>query len=279
MRNKLLFLLAVMLFFGGLGVLLYPSLKTAALRREERRVIESFEQYRASAPVPSFVEPVDEQCETVSQTGGNQPERIFPELWDACVAFNEQLPTTQRTAYTADSLRQPSIKASDFGWEQEAFGFLSIPTADIEAPVYLGASSANMDKGAAVLGQTSLPIGGDSTNCVIAGHRTWSSTVRFKGLEQINFGDKVYLTNPWETLVYEAIEIKTVLPDTQDEIMVQKGRDLLTVFTCTGPSTHRFMVICARVQKKGSNLRTDSYQSDLQCFCPTNKEESKNENH
>ena len=252
MRNKLLFLLPVLLFFGGLGVLLYPLFKTAVHRREERGVIESFEQYRASVSESSTVEPVDEQYETVSQTGGNQPERIFPELWDACVSFNEQLPATQRTTYTADSLRRPSIKASDYGWEQEAFGFLSIPTADIEAPVYLGASSANMDKGAAVLGQTSMPIGGDSTNCVIAGHRTWSSTVRFKGLEQLKLGDKVYLTNPWETLVYEAIEIKTVLPDTQDEIMVQEGRDLLTVFTCTNPNTRRFMVICERIREGGT---------------------------
>ena len=247
MRNKLLFLLAVMLFFGGLSVLLYPSLKTAALRREERGVIENFEQYRASAAAASPVEPVDEPCANNTETAEKLTGQMFPELWAACVAFNEQLPTTQRTAYTADSLRRPSIITSDYGWEQEAFGFLSIPTADIEAPVYLGASSANMDKGAAVLGQTSLPIGGNSTNCVIAGHRTWSSTVRFKGLEQLKLGDKVYLTNPWETLVYEAIEIKTVLPDTQDEIMVQKGRDLLTVFTCTNPNTRRYMVICERI--------------------------------
>ena len=253
MRNKLLIVLAVLLLLGGLSVFLYPTFKTAVLRRAEQGAISDFENYRATATAPSPVAPTDGSCEANTETEGEPAERIFPELWAACVAFNEQLPETQKAAYTADSLRLPSVRVSDYGWEQDTFGYLSIPASGIEVPLYLGANNTNMNKGAAVLGQTSMPIGGTSTNCVIAGHRTWSGAVSFKGLEQLNVGDQVYLTNPWETLTYEVIETKVVLPDTVDEVMVHEGQDLLTVFTCTYPNTRRYMVICERVMEGESN--------------------------
>lgn len=257
MRNRFLIALAVILLLTGLGVLLYPTFKTAAVRKQERQEIAAFEEYRATATAPttesSPVKPTDEPSETVVPTEAEPAERNFPELWEACVAFNEQLLGTQHSTYSADSLRRPSIRVSDYGWEQDVFGYISIPAAGIEAPLYLGASSANMNKGGAILGQTSMPIGGRSTNCVIAGHRTWSGAIQFKGLENLQVGDEVRLTNPWETLTYHVIETKIVLPDTVDEIMVQDGRDLLTVFTCTYPNTRRYMVICEREIEEGES--------------------------
>ena len=252
MRNRILIALAGILLVVGLGVLLYPTFKTAAIREQERQEIAAFEEYRTNATAPTAepnpVAPPNQPSERMETNA-----RTFPELWKACVAFNEQLPGTQRTTYSAESLSQPSIRLSDYGWEQEAFGYISIPAAEIEAPLYLGANSANMDKGGAILGQTSMPIGGKSTNCVIAGHRTWSGAIQFKGLENLQVGDEVRLTNPWETLTYHVIETKIVLPDTVDEIMVQEGRDLLTVFTCTSPNTRRYMVICERKIEEGES--------------------------
>ena len=245
MKNRILILLAVVLLLAGLGVLLYPAFKTATVRKLEQGGIAAFEEYRSTAATPGT---------TVAPTGEQSSDaRIFPELWEACVAFNEQLPGTQHKTYTADSLCRPSIIVSDYGWEQDAFGYVYIPAAEIEAPIFLGASSSNMNKGGAVLGQTSMPIGGRSTNCVIAGHRTWSGAIQFKGLENLKIGDEVRLTNPWETLIYHVIETKIVLPDTVDEIMVQEGRDLLTVFTCTYPNTRRYMVICEREVEEGES--------------------------
>ena len=254
MKNRILIVLAMVLLLAGLGTLLYPTFKTATVREQEREEIAAFEEYRATATTPHTpVLPTGEPSQTEDPTGAESAERIFPELWDACVAFNKQLPETQRTSYTADSLRRPSIKVSDYGWEQDAFGYVTIPAAEIEAPIFLGANSSNMNKGGAVLGQTSMPIGGRSTNCVIAGHRTWSGAIQFKGLEKLQVGDEVRLTNPWETLVYHVIETKIVLPDTVDEIMIQEGRDLLTIFTCTYPNTRRYMVICEREIEEGES--------------------------
>jgi sortase A len=161
---------------------------------------------------------------------------------------------TQWKTFSAEAWKKAPIILSDYGWEQEIFGYISIPSADIEAPLYLGGSMTNLNKGATILGQTSMPIGGESTNCVIAGHRTWNGILHpFVGLEKVEVGDLVYLTNPWETLTYHVIETKIVLPDTVDEIMVQEGRDLLTIFTCTSPNTRRYMVICEREVEEGES--------------------------
>lgn len=259
MKRKTVIFFAVLLFLCGIATLLYPTARTVALRDMEKDSIDAFERYLETAQAKCRgTEPAEATFDPVSIEAPfepSEPARIFPELWEACVAFNEQLPETQRETYTEDSMSRPSLRLSDYGWEQEVFGYISIPAADIKAPLYLGASSAHMNVGAAILGQTSMPIGGETTHCVIAGHRTWSGAIQFKGLEQISVGDRVYITNPWETLTYEVVETKTVLPDAADEIMVQKGRDLITVFTCTYPNSRRLLVTCERIKEGGSSWK------------------------
>ena len=178
MKNKLMIILAFLLFLGSLGAFLYPSFKTAVFRQSEKEAIGRYEAYRSSVSASSqTVEDEESPQESFAETG-----RIFPQLWDACVSFNKALAATQQANLCAETFHLPSIDPSDYGWEHEAFGYLSIPSADINAPLYLGANPSNLKKGAAILGQTSMPIGGKSTNCVIAGHRTWNGAVQFKGL-------------------------------------------------------------------------------------------------
>src|SRR5699024_5835980 len=46
------------------------------------------------------------------------------------------------------------------GLKDGKFGYIKIPAMDVKLPLYIGASKENLSKGAAVLGQTSLPVGG-----------------------------------------------------------------------------------------------------------------------
>lgn len=241
-RDRIQLVLAALLLLAGAGVLLYPAFRTAILQSEEQTAITGFEQYRASAEnAANGTARTETADKNVIET-----ERPFLGLWQACVEFNEWLYETEQTSFTAESQLRPSIRLSDYGWTEEAFGYISIPAAGIKAPLYLGGSLANLDKGAAILGQTSMPIGGENTNCVIAGHRTWSGAIQFKRLETLCPGDKVYLANPWETLTYEVIETKVIQPNDTVQIMIQPDRDLLSIFTCTDPNTHRYLVICER---------------------------------
>lgn len=245
MKRKILIILAVILLLGGIGVFLYPSFKTAIFQQAEKGTIRQFEQYRSTAPVVTSEAPDPDDPEETSPT---ETECIFSELWDACVAYNSELVQTQRETFSAEAWKKAPIILTDYGWEQEIFGYVSIPSADIEAPLYLGGSMSNLSKGAAILGQTSMPIGGESTNCVIAGHRTWNAILHpFVGLEKVEVGDLVYLTNPWETLTYRVVEKEIIYPGNSDKVRLQEGRDLISIFTCTYPNTRRVLVTCERI--------------------------------
>ena len=248
MKRKLLLILAVILLLGGIGVFLYPSFKTAIFRQAEKGSIRQFEQYRSTAPVATAKAPNPADPDNQEETVPAETERIFPDLWDACATYNSDLVKTQYEKFSAEAWKKAPIILSDYGWEQEIFGYVSIPSADIEAPLYLGGSMSNLSKGAAVLGQTSMPIGGASTNCVIAGHRTWNAILHpFVGLEKVEVGDLVYLINPWETLTYRVVEKEIIYPDNSDKVRIQEGRDLISIFTCTYPNTRRVLVTCERI--------------------------------
>ena len=58
------------------------------------------------------------------------------------------------------------------------------------------------------------------------------------------------MTNPWETLRYEVAEIQIVSPDDIDAILIQPGRDMITLLTCHPPNSggkYRYLVYCERV--------------------------------
>ncbi len=69
------------------------------------------------------------------------------------------------------SYQAPVFDLAEYGIEDGIVGILSIPKMDLELPIYLGATAEHLAGGAAQLSQTSMPIGGNNTNCVLAGHR------------------------------------------------------------------------------------------------------------
>lgn len=259
MKRKLLLFFAGLLFLCGLGVLLYPTVRTAAFRQAEKSAIRQFEAYRAEGKIEAGQ--VDDALEDLSQpvsdpddTPATETPRAFPELWEACVRYNTLLPETQGSGLTAQSMTVPALDLAEYGWEQEVFAYLSIPSVDIETPLYLGADRSNLNRGGVILGQTSLPIGGESTHCVVGGHRTWNGILHpFVSLEQVQIGDLVYVTTPWETLTYRVISTETISPNDLEQIRIQPGKDLLSIFTCTYPNTRRVLVTCERIYEKEDN--------------------------
>lgn len=92
-----------------------------------------------------------------------------------------------------------------------------------------------------------MPIGGINTNCVLAGHRGWYGALFFRHIELLEIGDVVLITNFWETLRYTVSEIKVIEPDAIDEILIQPGRDLVTLLTCHpygSGGRYRYVVYC-----------------------------------
>ena len=83
---------------------------------------------------------------------------------------------------------------------------------DVKLPLYLGATLENMRKGAAIMGETSLPLGTKNSNCVIAAHRGYEGIPYFREIERLKVGDRVIIKNPWEKLTYRVDEIKSYSP-------------------------------------------------------------------
>ena len=109
---------------------------------------------------------------------------------------------------------------------------------DVKLPLYLGATLENMRKGAAIMGETSLPLGTKNSNCVIAAHRGYEGIPYFREIERLKIGDRVIIKNPWEKLTYRVDEIKIIQPDDSDQIKIRKGKDMVTLLTCHPYRSH-----------------------------------------
>lgn len=179
-----------------------------------------------------------------------ESRQSYPELLADLQGYNQRI-YTERQAGLADALayEEPAVLLRDCGVEGEIIGVLEIPTLELVMPVYLGASDSHLAAGAAVLGNTSVPIGGMSTNCVIAGHRGWYGADYFRHIDRLQVDDMVTITNLWETLTYAVVDMKIIQPDQVDKIKIQPGRDLLTLITChpyASGGRQRLVVYCER---------------------------------
>ena len=128
-------------------------------------------------------------------------------------------------------------------------GILDIPKMNVTLPIYLGATQEKMAKGAVMLGQTSFPVQGTDSNCVIAAHRGWKGIPMFREIERLEIGDELTIQNCQETLTYRVSEIEIILPDESDKIMIQPGRNMVTLMTCHPytQNSRRYVVYCDEV--------------------------------
>ena len=149
------------------------------------------------------------------------------------------------------------------------FGYIEIPKIDCRISLYLGSSDQHMGFGAAVLGGTSLPVGGQNTNCVIAGHRGWKHRAYFKRIEELEPGDEVLVTNPWQCLHYRVAYTEIILPTDSEKLEIQDGNDMITLLTChryRSGGKYRYIVYCFRSdgeQKLSSELPEQGNEQNL----------------
>ena len=219
-------LLAVVLTVAGLLVLLWPVVSGHRLQSNATNAVQDFLSDR------------------------NMPEQQYPELLSDLQAYNRRIYAEKQCDLTdLEACEEPAVELKKYGVEDEVIGVLEIPALELFMPVYLGASDPHLAAGAAVLGNTSAPIGGVNTNCVIAGHRGWYGADYFRHIDRLQAGDIVTVTNLWEMLTYAVVDIQIIQPHEVDKIKIQPGRDLLTLITChpyTSGGRQRLVVYCER---------------------------------
>lgn len=223
--KKILILFMILVFLGGLAYALHPTVNGVILTTSAEYVAEVF---------LNKTEIVQSLTPMITDTGiPIEPAVPYKDLLEAMETYNEQIYQEKQAGLCdAWAYQEPSFNLTEYGIEDGVIGVISIPKLDIKMPIYLGATYDNMAKGAAHLSQTSLPIGGENTNCVIAGHRGWNGADYFRYIDRLEPGDTVTITNLWETLTYTVSEIKIIYPNDVDEILIQDDRDILTLLTC-----------------------------------------------
>lgn len=243
----------ILLFLTGLFLLLYPYLYGGYT---ENRITLNAEDFLSRVEFPVFTLPVQTEGNTLSEPDypaeSMDNDRLYPELWANMVAYNESLFRDSQVGLSSeDAYEAPSFILADYGLESEAIGVLSVPALSFEMPIFLGATDQHLADGVAHLSQTSLPIGGENTNTVIAGHRGWYGADFLRYIEKLKIGDEIIVTNLWEELTYAVCEIKVIEPYQVEAILIQPNRELLTLLTCHPYATggrQRYLVICERTQ-------------------------------
>ena len=226
--RKTSLVLAALLAVAGICVILWPVFTGHRL------------QHNAETAVQEFL------------TDRDEPEQQYPELLAVLQEYNQRIYAEKQSGLVdLEACEEPAADLPAYGIEDEIIGVLEIPSMQLTMPVYLGASDEHLAAGAAVLGNTSAPIGGDSANCVIAGHRGWKGADYFRHIDKLAVGDEVRITNLWETLAYTVADIQIIQPHEVDKIKIQQGRDLLTLVTChpyASGGRQRYVVYCERTE-------------------------------
>lgn len=195
---------------------------------------------------------VDEQARSVSQTAALFPESSRQSVIQSAIAYNQRLyeggqpqigepvfdgKTEGNFEGDAEYRRQLSVNGLD------AMGEILIPKISVDMPILHGAGQDVLEHAAGHLAGTSLPIGGKNTRAVITGHSNLKGATLFTRLGELEDGDPFYIKVMGNTLAYRVTSKRIVSPTDTKSLRVHKGKDEVTLLTCTGQgNTLRLLV-------------------------------------
>lgn len=254
MKRRILQGFILIVFLSGLCLFLYPYVVRWTSEKKTKQVISEFKNLIKDEKEKKT------DAGTVNLGVEDNKAPLYEELYHDFQVYNQQIyEEGQKELKDPFSYETTAFDLTGYGFTGDVIGILWIPRLDSEFPVYLGANNNTMAKGIGLLGQTSMPIGGENTNIVLAGHRGYRGIPMFRDIQSIQTGDKIQITTPWETLIYRVCELKIVPKDNTDVIYIQKGRDLVTLLTCHPytQNTHRYVVIAERSYEPVTDNETD----------------------
>ncbi len=231
-----------LIFLVGLSLILYPT------------VSDWWNSMHQSRAVASYVEQVADMT-------AEEHEKMYQEA----VAYNEKL-ASQPAHYNLTEEEEEEYNEILDVTGTGIMAYINIPKINVELPIYHGTDDAVLQIAIGHLAGTSLPVGGESTHCVVSGHTGLPSALLFTNLNKLVEGDRFTISVLDRTLTYEVDQIRIVLPDELEDLEIEEGKDYCTLVTCTpyGVNTHRLLVRGHRVEnERGEVLVTaDALQVD-----------------
>ena len=227
--NKLLPLLAAVIIIASAGFALYPTVS----------------QWVNAMLSESAIMHYNEAVDTLSFED-KEVELIKAEEYNRGLS-NAVSDSFSSEAFEDDERYNSILNLTDDG----QIGTINIPSIDCQLPVYHGSNEEMLSKGAVHLVGTAFPIGGGSTRSVISAHTAYPGKILFDRLTEVEIGDEFSVTVLGKTLYYKVTEVNVILPEEAEYLMPEKGRDLVTLVTCTPNEQHIYdgllpnIIVCA----------------------------------
>ena len=216
----------VLLFVIGLSLLLYPTLS------------DYWNSLHQSKAISDYADNV-----------ADLSKENYDELWTAAKSYNASLVPRFNAFLLTDEQKEQYdslLNVSGLG----IMGYIEIPEINCSLPIYHSTDESVLQIAVGHISWSSLPTGGESTHCVLSGHRGLPSAKLFTNLDKLTEGSTFMLRVLDEVLTYEVDQILTVLPDEVDALLIVEGEDLCTLVTCTpyGINSHRLLVRGHRIE-------------------------------
>ena len=165
MKNKLINIFLILALVAGLSLLLYPT------------VSDYWNSLHASQAVASY-----------DQAVKSMDEGKYDELLQRAGQYNRDLFLRGTLFALTDEEREDYNSQLDIDGSG-VMGYIEIPTIKVSLPIYHGTSDDVLQVAVGHLEWSSLPVGGESTHCVLSGHRGLPSAKLFTNLDQLAEGD------------------------------------------------------------------------------------------
>lgn len=235
MRRKLVNFIFVIILLIGIGIMLYPTFSDWWNRQHQTHAIAGY-------------------VEATKDLSAEKKQ----EMWNEAQAYNKTLVGKSLNFNLSDEEKKEYEKILDVTGTG-IMGYVNIPKINVSLPIYHGTDEATLQIAIGHLPGTSLPVGGESTHCVISGHTGLPSAKLFTDIDQLEVGDHFTLEVLDQTLTYEVDQINVVLPDELEDLEIEEGKDLCTLVTCTpyGINTHRLLVRGHRVTNDDPDVLVD----------------------
>ena len=228
MKNNRSTILLILILLIGLSLMLYPTFA------------DWWNSFHSSRSIANYVEQV-----------ANIDDAQYEELWDAARDYNQSLLHRPNDFLLSDEQQEIYKSLLDFGGNG-IMGYIEIPMIDVMLPIYHGTKESVLQIAVGHLDWTSLPVGGAGSHCVVSGHRGLPSARLFTDLDKLKVGDVFMLHVLNEILTYEIDQILIVEPQDTDPLLIEPGKDLCTMITCTpyGINSHRMLVRGHRIESQ-----------------------------
>lgn len=240
MKKHFSTIIFILIFLTGLFLLLYPTVSDWYNSLFQIEIIESYTK---------DVEKLDDET--------------YNRLLSEARNYNEVISSKEQNYILSDREQKEYNSLLDIS-DSGIMSYIEIPVINVKLAIYHGTSEAVLSSGVGHIPGSSLPVGGESTHCVVSGHRGLPSAKLFSNLDELVIGDVFTLYTLEEMLTYEIDKIQVVLPEEIDGLAIKKGKDYCTLVTCTpyGINTHRLLVRGHRIEKIRETVVADAVKVD-----------------